>query len=116
MLNCPVLLLTTTGRKSGKQHTVPLLYLADGTNLVLVASNGGAAKHPAWWLNLQAHPDVKIEIMSKRIVVTAKNATPEEKQRLWPLVTTMYSGYSGYQAITDRDIPLVLLPIDQSGL
>jgi F420H(2)-dependent quinone reductase len=109
MLNSPVLLLNTKGRKTGKPWTVPLLYLADGDDLVLVASNGGVPKHPGWYLNLQANPDVEIEIMDAKKQVTARTATPEEKQRLWPLVVAMYPGYARYQTITDRDIPLVLL-------
>jgi deazaflavin-dependent oxidoreductase (nitroreductase family) len=115
MLNSPVLLLNTQGRKTGKRWTVPLLYLADGDNLVLVASNGGVPKHPGWYLNLQANPDVEIEIMGARKQVTARTATPEEKRRLWPLVTAMYPGYAQYQTITDRDIPLVLLRSTQNN-
>src|SRR4051812_36667755 len=78
----PVLLLTTKGRRSGKQRTVPLLYLADGDNVVLVASNGGAVKHPTWWLNLQANPEAGIQIKGVRQRVRAEQASPKEKQRL----------------------------------
>jgi F420H(2)-dependent quinone reductase len=109
MLNSDVLLLTTKGRKTGKPWTVPLLYLPDGDDLVLVASNGGVPKHPGWYLNLQANPVVEIEIMGVRKQARTRTATAEEKQRLWPLVTAMYPGYIQYQAITNRDIPLVLL-------
>ena len=105
----PVLLLTTTGRRSGKQRTVPLLYLMDGRNVVLVASNGGAVRHPTWWLNLQTMPEAWIRIKGIRRQVKAQQASGPEKQRLWPRLTAMYPGYKRYQAITDRDIPVVIL-------
>ena len=105
----PVLLLTTRGRRSGKDRTVPLLYLMDGSNVVLVASNGGAVKHPIWWLNLQARPEAWIQIMGNRRRVKAEQASAAEKQRLWPHLTAMYPGYKRYQEITDRDIPVVIL-------
>ena len=107
--NSPVLLLTTKGRRSGKQRTVPLLYLIDGRNVVLVASNGGAVKHPTWWLNLQTTPEVWIQIKGIRRRVKAEQASAVEKQRLWPRLTAMYPGYKRYQEITDRDIPVVIL-------
>ena len=107
--NSPVLLLSTTGRRTGKQRTLPLLYLADGSNVVLVASNGGALKHPTWWLNLQTTPDAWIQIGDVRRRVHAEQASAEEKQRLWPRLIAMYPGYQRYQEITDRDIPVVIL-------
>jgi F420H(2)-dependent quinone reductase len=107
--NSPVLLLTTTGRRSGKQCTVPLLYLPDGRNLVLVASNGGAVRHPKWWLNLQTAAEAWIQIKRIRRRVKAEQASAAEKQRLWPRLTAMYPGYKRYQEITDRDIPVVIL-------
>ena len=107
--NIPVLLLTTTGRRSGKQRTVPLFYLMDGRNVALVASNGGAVSHPTWWLNLKATPDAWIQIKSIRRRVKAEQASAAEKQRLWPRLTAMYPGYKRYQEITDRDIPVVIL-------
>ena len=107
--NSPVLLLTTTGRRSGKQRTVPLFYLMDGRNVALVASNGGAVSHPTWWLNLKATPDAWIQIKSIRRRVKAEQASAAEKQRLWPRLTAMYPGYKRYQEITDRDIPVVIL-------
>jgi len=109
LANSPVLLLTTTGRRSGKQRTVPLLYLIDGVNVVLVASNGGAVRHPTWWLNLQTTPEAWIQIKSIRRRVRAERASAAEKQRLWPHLTAMYQGYERYQRITDRDIPVVIL-------
>src|SRR5438094_7701049 len=107
--NSPVLLLTTTGRRSGKQRTVPLLYLMDGANVVLVASNGGAVKDPTWWLNLQNTSEAWIQIKGTRRRVKAERASAAEKQRLWPRLTAMYPGYKRYQEITDRDIPVVIL-------
>jgi F420H(2)-dependent quinone reductase len=107
--NSPVLLLTTTGRRSGKQRTVPLLYLLDGRNVVLVASNGGAVRHPDWWLNLQTTGEAWIQIKRIRRQVKAAQASVAEKQRLWPRLIAMYPGYKRYQEITDRDIPVVIL-------
>ena len=107
--NSPVLLLTTTGRRSGKQRTVPLLYLRDGGNVVLVASNGGAVRHPTWWLNLQTTPEAWIQVKGIRRRVKAEQASAADKQRLWPRLTAMYPGYKRYQEITDRDIPVVIL-------
>jgi|SRR5947209_3932981 len=105
----PVLLLITTGRKTGKQRTTPLLYLRDGNNIVLVASNGGAAKHPTWWLNLQTHPQTEVEVGSQKLHVTARQANAEERQHLWPLLVDMYSPYDDYQQKTSREIPVVIL-------
>jgi deazaflavin-dependent oxidoreductase (nitroreductase family) len=109
ILNCPVLLLTTKGRKTKKQRTIPLLYLADGDNIVLVASNGGATKHPTWWINLQLNPEAQIQVKGKKQRVRAEKGSAEEKQRLWPMLTGMYPGYKRYQEITSRDIPVVIL-------
>src|SRR5512138_1671725 len=113
--NSPVLLLTTTGRRSGRQRTVPLLYLMDGENVVLVASNGGAVKHPTWWLNLKSTPEASIQIKGVRRRVRAEQASAAEKQRLWPRLTAMYPGYQRYQEITDRDIPVVVLRFIESN-
>jgi deazaflavin-dependent oxidoreductase (nitroreductase family) len=88
---------------------VPLLYLMDGRNVVLVASNGGAVRHPTWWLNLQTTPKAWIQIKGIRRRVKAEQASAVEKQRLWPRLTAMYPGYKRYQEITDRHIPVVIL-------
>jgi deazaflavin-dependent oxidoreductase (nitroreductase family) len=104
-----VLLLTTTGRKTGKQRTTPLIYRQDGDNLILVASNGGAPTHPTWWLNLQAKPEAKVEIGSKKMHVTARQANAEERARLWPLMVNTYGDYANYQKRTTREIPVVIL-------
>ncbi len=109
MLGSPVLLLITTGRKSGRERTVPLLYLRDGEDLVVVGSNGGAATHPAWWLNLHANLEAIVEVGDQKLRVRAKKADPEERDRLWPKLVAMYPSYEDYQRRTDREIPVVLL-------
>jgi len=109
MAGGPILLLTTVGRKSGKERTLPLLYLADGDAVVLVASNGGAAKHPLWWLNLQTNPQAKVQRGGLVTTVTARQATSEERVRLWPLLVKLYNGYGDYQKRTPREIPVVIL-------
>ena len=105
----PVLLLNTTGRKTGEPRTTPLLYLKDGDNLILVASYGGAPNHPAWWLNLLAKPEAEVELGRKKLKVIAKQADAEERNRLWPLLVDMYSDYAEYQKKTTREIPVVIL-------
>jgi F420H(2)-dependent quinone reductase len=105
----PVVLLTTTGRKSGKKRTTPLLYLEDGGKYVIIASVGGAPRHPAWYLNLRADPAATIQVGRRRIPVSAETATAEERPRLWDLATRMYPGYDAYQAKTSREIPVVVL-------
>lgn len=108
-LGAPVLLLTTTGRKSGRARTTPLLYLEDGENFVVVGSNGGNDNHPAWFLNLRANPQAEIEIRNERTPVRAEIASSEERARLWPKLVEMYSGYARYQQETRREIPVVRL-------
>jgi deazaflavin-dependent oxidoreductase (nitroreductase family) len=109
----PVLLLTTRGRRSGKLRTTPLLYIRDGRDFVVVASNGGEARHPDWWYNLQSHPEATIQVLDETMHVRSQQATPEEKRRLWPLLVGMYPTYAEYQKKTTRDIPLaVLRPVE----
>jgi deazaflavin-dependent nitroreductase family protein len=107
----PVVELTTTGRKSGLPRTVMLTSpLQEGSAIVVVASRGGDPQHPAWFLNLRDHPDVEVAIHgAPKRPMRARVATPEERARMWPLVTAEYKGYAGYQTKTDREIPLVLL-------
>ena len=105
----PVLLLTTTGRKTGRSRTTPLLYLREGADIVVVGSNGGSDSAPAWWLNLRARPSARVELGRHRINVTARKATPEERDRLWSRFTAGYSGYATYAARTARTIPVVIL-------
>ena len=109
LLGSPVLLLVTTGRRSGLRRTTPLIYLPDGNRQVIVASNGGAAKHPVWWLNLQAHPEATVEIAGRKTRVRATEARGEEKARLWKRLVEMYPSYESYQRRTDREIPVILL-------
>ena len=109
MQKLPVLLLTTTGRKSGKSRTTPLLFVRDGADVIVVASNGGSPTAPAWWLNLQSEPSAEIEIGRDRARVRARKASPEERARLWPLLTAGYAGYDTYVTRTTRTIPVVIL-------
>jgi deazaflavin-dependent oxidoreductase (nitroreductase family) len=109
MVGSPVLLLVTTGRKSGRRRTTPLLYLEDGDRYVIVASNGGAAKHPVWWLNLRANPEATVEVGGRKAHVRATEARGGEKARLWEGLVRMYPSYEDYQRRTDREIPVVLL-------
>ncbi len=105
----PTLLLDHVGAKSGTTRTSPLGYVPDGDNLVVVASKGGNPKHPGWYHNLRAHPDVEIQVGSKRKDVHAHVANAEERKRLWPKVVKAYGGYADYQKRTEREIPLVVL-------
>jgi deazaflavin-dependent oxidoreductase (nitroreductase family) len=106
--DAPICLLTTTGRKSGLARTIPLLYLADGDRVVVVASLGGMSKHPEWYLNVVANPKVTVEIDGDAQAMLASTATPEEKAKLWPRLVDMYKSYEMYQQRTTRDIPVVV--------
>jgi deazaflavin-dependent oxidoreductase (nitroreductase family) len=105
----PVVLLTTTGRQSGKQRTVPLCSLRDGNDVVVIASYGGLDRPPAWWLNLEANPQAELLSGHERRTVTARNAGPEERARLWAEVTARAPGYLEYERRTTREIPVVIL-------
>jgi deazaflavin-dependent oxidoreductase (nitroreductase family) len=105
----PMLLLDHVGAKSGIKRTIPLVYVSDGKDVVLVASKGGHPKNPAWYHNLRANPDTQVQIGSERRLVRARVAGAEERKRLWPKAVATYSGYRGYQERTDREIPLVIL-------
>jgi deazaflavin-dependent oxidoreductase (nitroreductase family) len=109
--NMPVLELTTTGRKTGRPHTVVLTSpVRDGDAIVVVASRGGDNHHPAWFLNLRDNPDVEVAIgREPKRSMRARVADPGERARLWPQVVARYKGYGDYQTRTDREIPLVLL-------
>ena len=109
MGNANILLLTTTGRKSGQPRTTPLNYFPDGDRIVLIASNGGRDHHPAWYLNIVANPAVTIQRHARTELKTARVATAEEKAALWPRIVDWYKGYARYQDKTDRDIPLVVI-------
>ena len=105
----PVVLLTTTGRRSGRSRTVPLLHVRDSDAVVVVASNGGSDYFPAWWLNLRSNPSAEIDIGGDRTLVTARKASPDERARLWPEFTSGYPGYAKYATRTAREIPVVIL-------
>lgn len=105
----PMLLLDHIGAKTGTQRTTPLLYLADGDDLVIVASKGGYPQHPSWYHNLRAHPDTEVQVGPERRAVRARVASPAERERLWPKAVAGYGGYATYQRRTGREIPLVIL-------
>ncbi len=105
----PVLLLTTIGRKSGRPRATPLLYLRDGEHVVIVASKGGMSHHPLWYMNLEANPEVEIEIGPERTKMAARRATDPEKAALWPRLVEMYRDFDDYQARTERNIPVIIL-------
>jgi deazaflavin-dependent oxidoreductase (nitroreductase family) len=105
----PVLLLTTTGRRSGKARTTPLTFFRDGTDLVVIASNGGTDRPPGWSLNLQQTPRAVVQIGTDKLVVTARPASEQQRERLWSVITATYAGYARYQERTTRRIPVVLL-------
>jgi deazaflavin-dependent oxidoreductase (nitroreductase family) len=112
----PILLLNTVGRKTGRKRTTPLLYVMDGEDFVIIASKGGAATHPAWYLNLRANPDATVEIGDRELQVVAGVADPEEKARLWEKMVEMYPTYDDYQRKTEREIPLLVLrPVERGG-
>jgi deazaflavin-dependent oxidoreductase (nitroreductase family) len=105
----PTLLLVTRGRKSGKLRRTALIYGDDGDRYVIVASHGGNAKHPTWYLNLIAHPDVEVQINGEKFSAMAQVASAEEKARLWPMMTAIWPAYDDYQARTQRNIPVIVL-------
>lgn len=106
----PTLLLNHVGRKSGRTFTTPLLYLEDGADLVIVASQGGLPKNPQWYPNLMARPDVTVELRGEGArPVRARTAGPEEREALWPRLVELYADFASYAAWTDREIPVVVL-------
>jgi deazaflavin-dependent oxidoreductase (nitroreductase family) len=104
----PVALLTTIGRKTGEPRVSPLLYWREGNRIVLIASKGGAANHPLWYLNLKANPDVTVQIKDEILNLTARDATDEERAHYWPKMSAMYTSFEDYQSWTDRVIPVVI--------
>jgi deazaflavin-dependent oxidoreductase (nitroreductase family) len=105
----PVLLLTTLGRKSGKRRTTPLMYLRDGEGYVIIASNLGRPRHPAWFYNLQASPLAEIEVPGKRLPVSATVASADERERLWSELIRRAPFFDGYRRSTTRPIPMIRL-------
>jgi F420H(2)-dependent quinone reductase len=104
-----VLLLDHVGARSGTRRTTPLVFARDGENIVLIASKGGYPKNPAWYHNLKANPDTTIQIGSELTPVHAREATPDEYERLWGLAVEVYRGYEAYRRRTQRKIPLMVL-------
>lgn len=105
----PVLLLTTVGARSGRRRTTPLIYLADGPDLVVVASKGGMSQHPAWYHNLIQNPEARVQIGPEVRAVQARRADAAEKAALWPRLLEIYPDYADYQARTQREIPVMIL-------
>lgn len=103
------LLLTTRGRKSGKLRRTALIYGRDGDRYVVVASNGGAKRHPSWYLNLVMNPEVQIQVAADRLTARATTASSEAKPALWRMMSAIWPDYDTYQAKTERDIPVVTL-------
>jgi deazaflavin-dependent oxidoreductase (nitroreductase family) len=105
----PVLLITTTGRRSGEPRTTPLIYGRNGDDYLIVASRGGADTAPAWYHNLSADPDVEVQVKADKFPAHARTATPEEKDDLWRTMTGIWPAYDEYQGKTEREIPIVVL-------
>jgi deazaflavin-dependent oxidoreductase (nitroreductase family) len=105
----PTLLLTTTGKKSGQQTTTPLIYGRDGERLLVVASKGGAPRHPMWYTNLAANPDVEVQVKDERYRAKARTAGPDEKPKLWETMAAIWPAYNDYQQRTERQIPVVII-------
>ena len=105
----PTLLLEHTGRKSGKRLVSPLVYMHDGQDVIVVASQGGRSDHPQWYRNLVVNPDAHIEIGSERRAVRAATANAEERARLWPKLVDTYADFDTYQAWAEREIPVIVL-------
>jgi deazaflavin-dependent oxidoreductase (nitroreductase family) len=103
------LILTTTGRKSGQERRNALIYQEFGDDYLIVASKGGADEQPAWYLNLVAHPDVRVQVQGDKFTARARTATPEERPEMWPVMAEVWPAYNDYQKKTDRQIPVVVL-------
>lgn len=107
--HAPVLLLTTTGRRSGRQRTAPVVFLRDGDRAIVIGSNAGNVNEPAWSLNLKANPDAEVEIRGVRRLVRARVAEGEERADLWRRMNEQYAGFEDYERRTDRDIAVFAL-------
>lgn len=103
------LILTTTGRKSGEQRSTPLIYRPHGDDVMVVASKGGSDAAPLWYLNIQADPEVHVQVKGDRYTARARVATPEEKPEMWRQMAEVWPDYDTYQTKTDREIPVVVL-------
>jgi deazaflavin-dependent oxidoreductase (nitroreductase family) len=105
----PTLLLTTTGRRTGKAYTTPLIYGEDDGRYIVVGSRGGAPEHPQWYRNLVAQPEVGVQVLADRFRARARTANPEEKPALWKLMAGIWPSYDEYQQRTSREIPVIIL-------
>ena len=106
----PTLMLTTTGRKSGEPRSAPLLYIQRGDDMALIGTSFGSTKHPAWYLNLMANPQASVLLKGETLDVTAREASPEERQEIWLRATRLYVGFEKYQSrVGDREIPILVL-------
>lgn len=108
-----VLILTTTGRRSGEQRSTPLIYQRYGDDYLVVASKGGAVEDPAWYLNLKAEPEVSVQVRGDRFKAHARTASAEEKPDMWRTMAAAWPAYDDYQLNTAREIPVVVL--ERSG-
>jgi len=108
-LGCPVILLTTTGRKSGEPRTAPIFGFPEGQSIVVVPSNAGKERYPSWYLNLRANPQAQVQLGRQVRQLKAREATPEECERLWPILIHRYGGFEFYRQRTERHIPILIL-------
>lgn len=104
----PVGILTTIGRKSGQPRESPLLFLREGDRVVLVASQGGRATNPMWYLNIKANPQVTFQIKNQKLTLTAREATDAERDEYWPKLDAIYPDFANYRTYTDRKIPILI--------
>ncbi|MDX1871125.1 nitroreductase family deazaflavin-dependent oxidoreductase [Mycolicibacterium sp. 120266] len=101
-------ILTTTGRKTGELRDSPLLFLQEGSRIVLVASQGGRATNPMWYLNLKANPNISFQTKNEKLNLVARDATDAERAEYWPKLDAMYADFANYRSYTDRKIPIVI--------
>jgi deazaflavin-dependent oxidoreductase (nitroreductase family) len=110
MMGSPILLLTTTGRKTGKQRTIPIAYVRDDEgHYVITGTNGGRAVHPAWWHNLQANPHASIQVLGQHLPIVASETPSPQREELYAKFEAMQAGYSRYKSMSERRIPVVIL-------
>ncbi len=107
--DAPILILTTTGRRTGEERVKPLIFGEDDGRYVVVASRGGAKQHPSWYLNLRADPDVHVQVKADRFRARARTAEGDERERLWRRMAEIWPAYDDYRQKTDREIPVVVL-------
>ena len=108
-LGCPVILLTTTGRKSGELRTSPIFGFPEGQSIVVVPSNAGKENYPSWYFNLCANPKAQVQLGRETRRLKAREATQEERERLWPVLVSRYGGFEVYKQRTERHIPVLIL-------